>query len=409
MGSNPDLSRALERWFRRPPRLHGDVDPERRVSNLELFYDLVFVVLVSQIAHHLATHVSWRGLFDFMVMFGLVWNAWVNGSLYHELHSREDGRHRIYIFTQMYLLLAMAVFAGDAPGEGGRQFALVYAAFLGLITFQWWEVARRDGAVYRPLSMRYVASMVVSAVAVLASGFMPSEARMLAWAGVVLVNVLAFLTSMRVRGGAPQSMVATDSMVERFDAFTIIVLGEVVVGVMGGIVEAGSTTRAVVLGLTALTIGFGFWWNYFDVVAGRLPRNDSPTIGTWLELHLPLHGTIAMSGAAMVSLVGHGSGTFSLGEHVPAGTTWLLAGSTACLLLIISALVATVDYPEGVAFGTRWFQTKLWLGAAACALLGLVPMPAWLLAAALGTVLGLTWWAAFYVRATRGHGATLTD
>ncbi len=47
---------ALNNWFRRPPRLHGEVDNERTVSFLELFYDLIFVVLVSQAAHTLAEH-----------------------------------------------------------------------------------------------------------------------------------------------------------------------------------------------------------------------------------------------------------------------------------------------------------------------------------------------------------------
>jgi low temperature requirement protein LtrA len=41
-------------WFWRPPRAHGEIDPERSVSYLELFYDLVYVVVIAQAAHHLA-------------------------------------------------------------------------------------------------------------------------------------------------------------------------------------------------------------------------------------------------------------------------------------------------------------------------------------------------------------------
>lgn len=51
---------SLRDWFRTPPRSHGEVENDRTVSFVELFYDLVYVVLVAQISHALATHISWR-------------------------------------------------------------------------------------------------------------------------------------------------------------------------------------------------------------------------------------------------------------------------------------------------------------------------------------------------------------
>lgn len=55
MTSQPgDVARALREWFLGPPRAHGEVLDDRTVTFLELFYDLVFVVLIAQIAHNLA-------------------------------------------------------------------------------------------------------------------------------------------------------------------------------------------------------------------------------------------------------------------------------------------------------------------------------------------------------------------
>ena len=65
---------------------------DRTVSVLELFDDLVYVAVIGQAAHHLAEHVSARGFVEFAVIFALIWIAWVNGSVYLELHGREDGR-----------------------------------------------------------------------------------------------------------------------------------------------------------------------------------------------------------------------------------------------------------------------------------------------------------------------------
>src|SRR6266700_5485558 len=89
-----------ERWARlrrslwQPPRPHGEQPRERVVGPLELFYDLAVVVLVAQDARHLAGHLSWRGLGEFAVVFTLVWIAWANGSLHHELHGHDDARGR---------------------------------------------------------------------------------------------------------------------------------------------------------------------------------------------------------------------------------------------------------------------------------------------------------------------------
>src|SRR4030095_14211829 len=100
-GPQMTLGVALRRWFLRPPRPHGEVIEDRTVSFLELFYDLVYVVLIAQIAHTLAEDVSWSGVRDFAVVFGLIWIGWFNGTQFHELHGRQDGRNRSFIFLQM--------------------------------------------------------------------------------------------------------------------------------------------------------------------------------------------------------------------------------------------------------------------------------------------------------------------
>ncbi|MCU1528228.1 MAG: low temperature requirement [Frondihabitans sp.] len=98
----------FKRWFWRRPRAHGDVILERRVSPLESLYDLVYAVAISQSAHPLEQHVSVRGTVAFAVVFALIWIAWTNGSLYLELHGREDGRTRSLVFIQMGILALVA-------------------------------------------------------------------------------------------------------------------------------------------------------------------------------------------------------------------------------------------------------------------------------------------------------------
>jgi low temperature requirement protein LtrA len=134
----------FKRWFWRPPRAHGETIADRQVSSLELFYDLVYVAVIGQAAHHLAEHVTVRGLAEFAVVFALIWIAWINGSLYLELHGREDGRTRSIVFVQMGVLVLLAVFTADAADGSGWGFAVVYATYQVVQTGLWYTVWRQD-------------------------------------------------------------------------------------------------------------------------------------------------------------------------------------------------------------------------------------------------------------------------
>ena len=138
------LGRRFKRWFWRPPRPHGETIAGRTVSFLELFYDLVYVAVIGQAAHHLAEHVSVRGFVEFAVVFTLIWVAWVNGSLYLELHGREDGRTRAVVFIQMGVLTLLAVLHCRRRGWQRAWLRVVYASFLAVMTWLWYSVRRQD-------------------------------------------------------------------------------------------------------------------------------------------------------------------------------------------------------------------------------------------------------------------------
>jgi low temperature requirement protein LtrA len=167
----------LRRSLWQPPRPHGEQPRERVVGPLELFYDLAVVVLVAQAAHHLAEHLTWPGLGEFAAVFTLVWIAWANGSLHHELHGHDDARARSTFLLQILLLVAMA-------------------------------------------------------------------------------------------------MTVTDSLTERFRAFIIIVLGETLTGVVGGLASQPVSALTMAVGLVAVVVGFGAWWTYFDFAGQRRPRPE---------------------------------------------------------------------------------------------------------------------------------------
>ncbi len=194
-----------------------------------------------------------------------------------------------------------------------------------MLTWLWYTVRRQDDERFLDITRQYLVRMVLSVIAMLGSAFLSTEARMVVWA---LLLVMWLTTMIRLGGSAERmsedAMLVTDSMVKRFGLFVIIVLGEVVVGVVGGLSNAQRDPETIATGMFALIIGFGLWWNYFDLTGRRLPRADPGGSPIWVSTQLPLTLSIATAGAAMVSLIEHATD-----DRAPVATTWLLAGSVA--------------------------------------------------------------------------------
>jgi len=387
----PTLSlSAFKTWFWRPPRPHGEAIAHRRVSPLELLHDLVYAAVIAQAGLRLAGQVSVRGLVDFALVFSLTYIAWTQGSTYLELHGRNNGRTRAFVFVQIGILAILAVYAAESSAVGGSDFAIAYASFLLVMTYLWYDVRRQDIALgHREFVAEaglYVVAMGISAVAILVSALLPPQLRLTAWAVYTVAWTLLLLISGRAGVGISRALTPTDSLVDRFGTFTMIVLGEVVFGVVDGLSRSPLDFMTISTGMIALVVGFGFWWIYFDVVGGRFPNRDGRALAHWMLSHGPITLSIAAAGVGMVSLIEH--------AHDPsasAPTSWLLSGAVAIgLVFLIFASRALA--------GARTLETAfrpLWFGMAAGAVLSLFvgwvrPAP-WLLAVVLVVVLGLIW------------------
>jgi low temperature requirement protein LtrA len=323
------------------------------------------------------------------VVFSLAWIAWTNGSLYLELHGRSDGRTRTYVFLQMGILAILAVFARGAGGEAGPAFARTYAAFLAVMTWLWYTVRRQDVTEHPELvdeTGRYVVAMAVSAALMLASAYLPAEPRLIVWVVLAAGWVVTLLLMGRSRTGLSRSMTPTDSLVERFGTFAIIVLGEVVFGVVEGLSLASRDPKALFTGMLALVVGFGFWWIYFDVVGGRLPKGDGGALANWILGHHPVALSISAAGVAMVSLIAHAHD-----PRTPAPTAWLLSGAVAVGLIALVLIARALSDAARLATVYRPLEIAMAAGAAGSVLIGAAQPAPWLLALSLVVVLTLVW------------------
>jgi low temperature requirement protein LtrA len=343
-----DQASCRRRWARlrrslwQPPRPHGQQPRERVVGPLELFYDLAVVVLVAQDARHLAQHLTWRGLGEFAVVFTLVWIAWLNGSLHHELHGREDARARSTFLLQILLLAEIGASIPDADGRRGAAFAIASGLLFAVLTMLWLLAARGDRPEYRRSSRLFVTGTAACAILLVGTAFLPASARIPAW-GLVDAAYLAGFAAVLVTASpaVAAALTITDALIERFGLLIIIVLGEILTGVVAGLASQPISGLTLSVGLVAVIVGFGAWWTYFDF-AGHRPLKPGTTASLqWMLSHLPLTAAVAAMGAAMISLVDHAHDS-----RAPAAAAWVVCAGAAvvlCATMLVSASLQAWD------------------------------------------------------------------
>lgn len=368
------LTRNFRKWWQ-PPRPLRERPEERQVTFLELFYDLVYVVLVAELTHALAAHVDAAHIRNFAFLFFIALWMWLNGASYHELHGNNDIRTRVTTFLQMITVAAMAVFAHDALGETAIGFGLSLAAFQLIMAVMWWRTGVHDPD-HRPVSNPYALAYLLSTVALIGSAFAPLNIMVWIWIGAMTLSLaVQFFTfslgrqNPAVRAQLDRGFQATPSAVERFGLLTIIVLGEVIVGTVRGIADHSELTWTVGgIGLLGMIVAFGLWWLYFDFISHRLPIQTTNWTLVWMYTHLPVTMGIAATGAAVLNVVEHA------GESLPHEVRWLLVGAIATTLVGILVLIRTLQarqaLPEIYAAG----QVAIVISALGVLALGLSPL-----------------------------------
>ena len=356
---------ATRQWWERP-RLRTDEEEERerRVSWLELFYDLVFVVVVAEVAHYLAEHISAQGVLGYVLLFIAVWWAWIGGTFYTERFETQDVSYRLLTFLQMLPVAAMAVFASDGLGASSAQFALAYAAVRSLITFMWLRGGWHE-LQFRPVAIRYSIGFTFSILLFVLSVFVPPPLRFVLWGVGLLSDLVTPATTLNLQRRLPRF--SSSRLPERFGLFVIIVLGEAIVGVVQGVAEQHALSLATgITGTVGMALVFGLWWVYFDFIARRPFKRGPWWQLVWVYLHLPLVMSIAAIGAGVLNVL-------TLEPGAPGSdVAWLLGGAAAVALVAIGLLELTLRRAADEPTDQR-VSVSLKLGAGVAAMvLGLV-------------------------------------
>jgi low temperature requirement protein LtrA len=371
------------------PRLSTVLREREQVTPLELFFDLVFVLAITQCTQLMSDDPTWSGLAQGLLVLAVLWWAWVGYAWLTSVVDPEEDAVRIVMFAAMAGLLLVALCVPDAFGDLGLTFALAYgvirAAHIGLFV-----LASRDDPEFRR-SVRGLAMSTVLGVGILiAASFLDGVGQGALWALAIALD----MGGPYLFGAQGWKLVPTH-FAERHGLIIIIALGESIVAIGVG-VGAELTFGQGVAAVVGIGLAAAMWWLYFDVVAlvagRRLARAPAGRVqnemarDSYSYLHFPMVAGIVLVALGMKKTLEHVDDPLEL---VPA---FALLGGQAIYLL------------AHVAFRWRHIHTvNVQRAVLAALLLALVPVATEIPAlASVAMITVLTWLLIVYE--TRSYG-----
>jgi low temperature requirement protein LtrA len=206
--------------------------------------------------------------------------------------------------------------------------------------------AYRHAAEARPLIRRYGSVYAFSVALWLVSAALPASWSPVMWAVAILLDLSMPPLNTRLHRNIP---VDPAHVPERFGLFSLIVLGELVVSVGSGTMDATWSPGVVAVAVAGFGIAACLWWVYFERLTGQELQHAARPIVTFAYAHLPLLAAL-MFIAGGVSLLVRGDA----GHGGPAGA-WALCGGVAAFLAALNVAQAQLTTPPmRPVFVARW-------------------------------------------------------
>ena len=327
----------------KPLRLRSIAAAEeaRKVTWLELFFDLIFVAAVSQVAAPLRHEYSLAGLLRFTPLFVLTWWAWTGHTVFSTRFDSDDVVQRGLTLLQVFAVAAMAANAKDAlDSRSSAGFAAAYAFVRFILVAQYFRARQVPDA--RPLTMRYLVGHGTAAIIWLVSAVVAPPARFWLWGIAFALDLGTPWSAVRHSVRVPPDAA---HLPERFGLFTLILLGEWVVAVMQGMESQEDwTPTAASAAFLGMATAFAIWWWYFDGAGGASEqpvhtKRDAFRFHIWTYAHFPLYLGIVITGVGIQRIVTAATRyTLMNGDWVLLGTA---AATVAASLAVIGATSAT--------------------------------------------------------------------
>lgn len=273
---------------------------EKKVTWLELFYDLLFVAAVSKAAHVLlhvengSIPVEYLG--KFVLIFVPIWWAWVGQSLFVNRFGQDVLSHRIFLILQLFFVLIMTASLSVDFDQYYVSFLIGYIGLRAMTAIQYLAVHKKEEA-HKKITAHYLGSRFWIGLVISASSlFFDSWIRYAVLYAGIAVDILLPLIGRKYLVKSP---VNTHHLLERFSLFTLILLGESVISILAVLQSSNWTWQSILFALITFVLIIAMWWQYFDNVEKKVNKSIETAGQTIIYGHLFIYLSMCMIAASI--------------------------------------------------------------------------------------------------------------
>ena len=326
-----------------------DIHEVNRVSTpMELLFDLTFVVAIaaaaSQLHHAVGDRHIGLGMLAYFTSFAAIWWAWMSFTWFASAYDTDDSTYRLWTMVQM---VGVLILAAGVPKIAQGDFTTVtigYAVMrIGLLAM--WLRAAREHPEGRRTALRYALGIGGLQILWLARLALPTVWSLPSFFALMVLELAVPAWASRTG----QIRWHAHHMAERYGLFTIIVLGECVLGATNAVASVietqGWSMEVALVGLGATGLVLSLWWLYFLVPNADALHHHRERALSWGYGHFFTFGSLAALGAFLEVVA----------DQPRTAVTALFAGTHSVPVVAPTLAIGLVAVAVGVYLLTIWW------------------------------------------------------
>jgi low temperature requirement protein LtrA len=279
---------------------------EKKVTWLELFYDLLFVASVS-VATHVLLHVEDGYIHaEYLIKFGLIfipiWWAWVGQTMFVNRFGQDLFHQRLFLVLQMFFVLVMTSSLSVDFDTYYLSFLIGYIGLRAITAIQYLVVRRLETG-FRKEAAQYLGRYFwIGIIISLCSLFFDSWVRYVLLYFGIFIDIMVPVFGRRYLVKVPTN---TAHLLERFGLFTIILFGESLISTLAVIQPTKGDWNSIGFAVISFILIIAMWWQYFDNVEKKVDKSIQTAGQTIIYGHLFILMSLSMIAASIRLLLLH--------------------------------------------------------------------------------------------------------
>jgi low temperature requirement protein LtrA len=286
--------------FIRPTALRLPNETERHATWLELFFDLVFVVIITELATRLFQHFTYLGILQCGALFIPVLWTWVSYTVFAARFDNDDIVHWIMTFVIMFAGVIMAIQIPVALEGGSLGFTIGFLlAHLSLRLLYCRAIP--ESSTQKNLLILYMCGFGLGDISWIVSLFFSPPTKFILWAlGMFFYLATPLIGKKRILSKVPLNTVYIP---ERFGLFTIIVMGQTIASVVFGLGYAHWSFDSFVTAVMSFILAIIIWGQYYRFTKIADYKCTLNSGQTYIYTHIPLIFSLIVMGVCAELLI----------------------------------------------------------------------------------------------------------